>query len=213
MGTLVVRNVTSFAARHKTLTAYYLLGWIFVLFVGSGTQLTLQQQSTYNNILKTIDVQAEYDATEEYWKARQYYQASKGWFFACDDLCQRHKRRMQQAERTLTAIRQEGAARMKDAKQSVGFLSVVGVDEVKDTFWQYLTQGKQFAKRQSMWDAAFIGIRQISRGRDESMLEYALKGANDKRRMPCGCGWGLVTLVSATPPLFCPFSLTRFLCV
>ena len=83
---------------------------------------------------------------------------------------------MERAQATLTAIRQEGAARMADAKQSVGILSEVGVGEVKDSFWQYLLQGKKFAQRQSMWDALFIGIRQVARGRDESMLEYGLKG-------------------------------------
>ena len=63
MGSLVVRNVTSFARRNKTVTGFYLLGWVFLLFVGSGTRLTVQQQATYNRIVETIDVQAEYDAT------------------------------------------------------------------------------------------------------------------------------------------------------
>ena len=87
---------------------------------------------------------------------------------------------MEEKQALLNAIRAEGAARMADAKQSVGILSEVGVNEVKDTFWQYLYQGKQFAKRQSMWDALFIGIRQMHRGRDESMLEYALKGTLER---------------------------------
>jgi len=34
---------------------------------------------------------------------------------------------------------------------------------------------KAFAKRQSMWDAMFMGIRTVARGRDESMMEYMLK--------------------------------------
>lgn len=175
VGSLVVRNVTSFARRNKAITGFYLLGWVFVLFVGSGTRLTMQQQATYNDIMRTINVQAEYDATDDYSKALEMYQASKGWF-SCDSLCQRHKARMERAEAALNAIRAEGAARMADAKQSVGLLSEVGVDEMKDKFWQYLYQGKQFAKRQSMWDAMFIGIRQMTRGRDESILEYGLKG-------------------------------------
>ena len=35
----------------------------------------------------------------------------------------------------------------------------------QDAFWSYFSAGKQFAKRQSMWDAMFMGIR--SMGRDE----------------------------------------------
>ena len=178
VGSLVVQTATGFARRNKVVTGFYLLGWIFLIFVGSGTRLTMQQQAKYNRIMNTINVQAEYDATDDYWKARQMYLATKGWF-SCDGLCQRHKARMEQAEAALNAIRQEGAARMADAKQSVGLLSEIGVGEVKDSFFQYLYQGRQFAKRQSLWDAMFIGIRQMTRGRDESMLEYALKG-----------GWG-----------------------
>ncbi len=50
---------------------------------------------------------------------------------------------------------------------------IIGVEEVQDSFWGYFNAGKQFAKRQSMWDAMFMGIRRI--GRDESIVEYALK--------------------------------------
>jgi ABC-type multidrug transport system fused ATPase/permease subunit len=64
---------------------------------------------------------------------------------------------------------------MSDAKAVAGLWSEIGVGEVKDSFWQYFYSGKQFARRQSMWDALFIGIRQIGRSRDESWIEYAFK--------------------------------------
>jgi hypothetical protein len=175
VGSLVVRGVTSFARRHKSVTGFYLLGWIFLLFAGSGTKLSLDQQRTFRQITNSIDTQAEYDATGDFLQARQLYYGTKGWF-SCDGTCQRHKVRMQEAETALTAIRKEGAARMQDAKRTVGILSEVGVEEVKDSFWGYFYQGKQFAKRQSAWDAFFIGIRQISRSRDESWIEYGIKG-------------------------------------
>ena len=43
----------------------------------------------------------------------------------------------------------------------------------QDAFWSYFSAGKKFAKRQSMWDAMFMGIR--SMGRDENMVEYGMK--------------------------------------
>ena len=73
VGTLVVRQVTQLARHHKAVTGFYLLGWVFLLFVGSGTRLTLQQQATYNSIMKTIDVQAEYDATVSENVEQDYY--------------------------------------------------------------------------------------------------------------------------------------------
>jgi len=122
--------------------------------------------------MSTIDVNAEYDASTRYGHALQAYKASKGWF-TCDSLCQRNKERMERAQYDLDQLRAEGYNRMSDAKAVAGIFSEVGVGEVKDSFWEYFHAGKRFAKRQSMWDAMFMGMRSMSR--DESMVEYMLK--------------------------------------
>jgi hypothetical protein len=122
--------------------------------------------------MNTINLEAEYNASYDYHQAQQAYHASKGWF-SCDSLCQRNKERMNARYAVLQEIRNEGNARMSDAKSVAGLFSQVGVGEVKDSFWQYFAQGKQFAKRQSMWDAMFMGIRHM--GRDESTMEYMLR--------------------------------------
>ncbi|EEC49161.1 predicted protein [Phaeodactylum tricornutum CCAP 1055/1] len=171
---LLVRGVTNFACRHRYISGAYILGLISLLLIGSGSKLSLQQTQEYTKLMKTIDLQAEFDASNEYWKARNAYHGTKGWF-TCDELCQRNKARMVKAETVLGEIRREGQARMSDAKAVAGLWSEIGVGEVKDSFWQYFYSGKQFAKRQSMWDALFIGIRQIGRSRDESWIEYAFK--------------------------------------
>jgi len=171
-GSIVLKGVTSFAKRHKVISGSYLFGLLFLFLVGSGSKLTLDQKRQYNAIMNTIDLGAEYEASTEYARTYQAYQASKGWF-SCDGLCKRNKRRMEHAKATLDDIRAEGHARMSDAKSVAGLFSEVGVEEVKDAFWEYFSAGKQFAKRQSMWDAMFMGIR--SMGRDESMVEYVLK--------------------------------------
>lgn len=174
VATMVVRGVTGFARRHRFVTGSYLFGIVVLLFFSSGIPLSIQQVRDYNRIMDSIDQQAEFDASQDYWHARNAYHATKGWF-TCDGLCQRNKKRMEHAERTLNAIRAEGYARMSQAKRVAGIFSEVAVGEAKDSFYQYLHAGKQFAKRQSMWDAMFIGIRQIARGRDETWFEYALK--------------------------------------
>mmetsp|Transcript_10897 Transcript_10897/g.15346 ORF Transcript_10897/g.15346 Transcript_10897/m.15346 type:complete len:288 (+) Transcript_10897:53-916(+) len=171
-GSIVVKGVTSFAKRHKVISGSYLFGLLFLFLVGSGSKLTIDQKRQYNAIMNTIDLGAEYEASTEYAHTYHVYQASKGWF-TCDGLCQRNKRRMERAKATLDDIRAEGHARMSDAKSVAGLFSEVGVEEVKDSFWEYFNAGKKFAKRQSMWDAMFMGIR--SMGRDESMIEYVLK--------------------------------------
>lgn len=172
MGTIILQKGTQFAKNHKVISSSYILGILFILLIGSGTQLSLQQSRQYNRIMNSIDLQAEYEASNNYAQAAQAYRATKGWF-SCDHMCLRNKNRMEHAEAVLEDIRSEGYARMSDAKSVAGLFSEVGVGEVKDSFWQYFGQGKNFAKRQSMWDVMFMGIRKMSR--DESMMEYAMK--------------------------------------
>ena len=175
MGQLVLRGAKNFAHRHKFITGGYLLGLLTIIFIGSGTQLTYQQRQQYNQIMDTIDLQAEFDASQNYWQARNAYQATKGWF-SCDGICTRNKRRMDEYERVLQDIRKEGEARMSDAKKMAGLTSEVGVEEMKDSFWQNFMAGKQFAKRQSMWDMMFMAMRSIGRRqRDESTAEWIIK--------------------------------------
>jgi ABC-type multidrug transport system fused ATPase/permease subunit len=171
IGRMIVRGVPRFAKKHKVISGSYIIGILTLLLIGSGTKLSLDQRREYNSIMQTIDLQAEFDATQAFWTADNAYRASKGWF-TCDGLCQRNKQRMEQAKYRLDQIRKEGEARMSDAKSVAGLVSEVGVGEVQDSFWTYFTSGKQFAKRQSMWDAFFIGFRSMRR--DEKFLEYAL---------------------------------------
>ena len=175
MGSLVLRGLTHMAKKNKILSSSYLLGILFLLLVGSGTQLTLSQKRQYNQILNTIDLEEEFKASSYYASTLAAYHASRGWFMACDSTCQRNKKRMQQAKMTLDQVRQRGYARVREAKSIVGIFSQVGVEEVKESFWEYFGAGKAFAKRQSIWDAMFMGMRTVARGRDESMIEYLLK--------------------------------------
>ncbi len=172
VGQMVLSGAKTFAKNHKVVTGGYLLGILVILLIGSGTKLNYDQRREYNAIMNTIDVQAEYQASEDFWRADQAYKATKGWF-SCDSLCQRNKQKMEDAKYRLNAVREEGNARMSDAKSVAGLFSEVGVGEVQDSFWSYFTSGKRFAKRQSMWDAMFMGMR--SMGRDESFIEYSLK--------------------------------------
>ena len=85
--------------------------------------------------MNTIDLRAEYDTSDKYARAYNAYYASKGWF-TCDGLCQHNKQRMVVADQALEDIRAEENARMSDAKRVAGIFSEVGVEEVKDKFWE-----------------------------------------------------------------------------
>lgn len=178
VGTLIVNGARQFAARYRYITAWYLLGIVVLCLLiitgGKGRSLTPQQIKEYNHIMSTIDLQAEYDAMDSYWEASNRYHATKGWF-TCDSLCQRNKKQLKIAEQRLNAIRSEGNARMSDAKAVAGLFSDVAVTEMTESFWQYMAAGKRFAKRQTGWDIMWMMMRGVTRGRDESWMEYALK--------------------------------------
>lgn len=178
VGTLVVNAAKQFAVRHKYVTAWYLFGIAIIgglMLSGGGHALTPQQSAQYESIMNSIDLQAEYDAVDAYWAANNRYRATKGWFWSCDGACQRNKHQMNTAEKRLNEVRAEGNARMSDAKAVAGLYSDVAVNEMTDSFWQYLAAGKRFAKRQTGWDIMWMMMRGIARGRDESWAEYALK--------------------------------------
>lgn len=152
VGMIVARGIGHFAKRNKVISGSYILGILFILLIGSGTKLTVEQSRRYNAIMDTVDVHAEYQASNKYAEALHAYRATKGWF-SCDHLCQRNKQRMERAQAQLEDVRREGYARMSDAKSVAGLFSEVGIDEVKESFWGYFDAGKKFAKRQSTWDA------------------------------------------------------------
>ena len=159
--TLALSAVKSFSRRHKVLTTSYLYGLttlLLLLLLGSGTKLTLDQQRQYNRIMNSIDLEAEYAAASRYHVAYSNYYHSKGWF-SCDAHCRHYKSIMERRKLEWDEIKAEGNARMSDAKSVAGLFSEVGVGEVQDSFWEYFQSGKNFAKRQSMWDAMYVRIR------------------------------------------------------
>jgi hypothetical protein len=156
LSSLALTSVKSFARRHKVLTASYLYGLssllLLILLGGSGIKLSLDQRREYDAIMNTVDLRAEYDAATSYHAAYARYYHAKGWL-SCDAHCQHYKRISERKKREWDEIRAEGNARMSDAKGVAGLWSEVGIDEVKDSFWGYFRGGKDFARRQSMWDA------------------------------------------------------------
>lgn len=170
IGQMILRESSAFARRHKVVTGGYFLGVVVIILVWSGAKLNYDERE-YNRIIRTINFEAEYNASDDFWRAKEAYRSTKGWF-SCDGLCQRNKQRMDNASYRLDEIRKEGNSRISDAKSVAGLFSEVGVGEVQDSFWSYFSSGKQFAKRQSMWDAMFAGMRAMRR--DESMIEYGL---------------------------------------
>jgi hypothetical protein len=52
----LVSGVKGFVRRHPVVSASFVFGWVDLVLVGSGSALTVQQYSQYNQIMNTIDL-------------------------------------------------------------------------------------------------------------------------------------------------------------
>ncbi len=73
MGAIVARGAVNFAKRHKVISGSYIVGIFFLLLIGSGTKLSMDQTREYNRIMNTIDLEAEYTASNRLAQATQAY--------------------------------------------------------------------------------------------------------------------------------------------
>lgn len=105
-------------------------------------------------------------------RAEHEYYNSKGWF-SCDRRCQTHKAGYERALADFNVIKAQRDHAVASANAHVGIFSVYGVAEVRQLFWRMFQGGKDFAKRQTMWDALFVGIGSMAR--DESIVEYGMR--------------------------------------
>lgn len=180
LSTTVVREAQTFARRYKSVTGFYFLGLLVIgllMITGGGRPMDSQQRQTYHRIMDSIDVEAEYAAESAVWGARHRYQSSKGWFWNCDSLCQRHKEQLKRAEQRLKELKAQTSGRVRQAKSVAGVTSDMAVTEMQNSFWSYFTAGKQSAKRRTMFDVFWMVLRSAmgSRGRDEGTAEYIVR--------------------------------------
>lgn len=135
-------------------------------------QVSDSQRQMYYKELQSVDTASIQRVGQELYFADQQYQQSRGWF-SCDSFCQQHKQRAEQLLREYNALRAEEERAMSSAKSKLGLFSEYGVEETRDLFWERFGQGKNFATRQTKWDALFYGISAM--GRDESLVAYIFR--------------------------------------
>lgn len=149
-------------------------GLLICLFF-QGIKITPEQQVVYNQAIEVVrsqsDVVAEAYALK--YDAEYRYQRSQGWFWSCDSSCQIHKRSFQEAQAAWMREKKAEQEAMRAAKKGVGLFSEYGVLDCRWLFAQNFAGGKRFAKRQTQWDALFMGIQAM--GRDESLVNYLLR--------------------------------------
>eukprot|EP00516_Mucochytrium_quahogii_P003425 CAMPEP_0203757070 /NCGR_PEP_ID=MMETSP0098-20131031/10221_1 /ASSEMBLY_ACC=CAM_ASM_000208 /TAXON_ID=96639 /ORGANISM=" , Strain NY0313808BC1" /LENGTH=215 /DNA_ID=CAMNT_0050649183 /DNA_START=101 /DNA_END=745 /DNA_ORIENTATION=- len=171
VSTALIRHGVAFAKRHYVMTSAYIVGVVIMLFAG-GFAVSMEQEQKYERILSQIDLKRMHRAQVAAQNAEYNYRESKGWF-SCDNHCMANYEEYQLNLARLAEVEKEFAEIQSEAKSVVGVFSEYGVQEVRDLFWSQFAGGKDFAKRSSWWDLIFMSIG--SMGRDESLMEFALR--------------------------------------
>jgi len=168
---LIVAGVNAIK-RNPIKVGFWLLGLLLFNFF-NGFAITPQQHSQYSEAVDKIDYGALSQSRSDMNEAYREYANSRGWFWSCDARCSNKKHMYEAQKRNYDERAAEEKRLMSEAKSAVGLTSTYGIEEVRKLFWQRFERGRNFAKRQTSWDALFMGISAM--GRDESFVNYCVR--------------------------------------
>ena len=170
VGGIIAGAVVSTVRHHPIPVALNFLG-LAVLFLASGYTPSDGALQRYEAALPSGDLLTrEQKAATAAARSRAEYASSRGWFFTCDAACTAARSRSEAREREWRALAERSAAAVSAAKAQLGLFSAAGVGEARDQFWQSFAGGTAYARRATLWDALFVGMR--SMGRDEPLLNF-----------------------------------------
>jgi hypothetical protein len=159
--------------RVKVSLSLWSLG-LSLLFLVPGLTPSSSALTLYNRALPPrSDIAAEQEALLEYRNANRQYEESRGWFWSCDASCQSLKHDMLERKAVYEGARARVQAAATEARGHLGIWSTHGVEKAKEVFWGSFNDAMGAAKRSSVFDFIFYGLR--SQFRDEGFTEFALK--------------------------------------
>ena len=174
LGALAVTGAEHIIRKHPVKVGLNFFG-LFLLFAAVGFAPSEQQWEAADNALPSPDaLTAERDASRIADTARARFHASRGWFYSCDaNNCPALKDISMKADAAWHLVEEKNAAGRKRSKSILGLFSTSGVAETKDLFWRTFAGGQAYAKRATLWDALFAGMRAM--GRDEALLNFLIQ--------------------------------------
>jgi hypothetical protein len=171
LGSRVMRVVR----KHYMISSVYIVGILLALFA-TGLSVDPEALAKFDarmteasNLTSTDMLQAMKGLKE----AERTYQQSKGWF-SCDPVCTENYEKVLALRANMETVRARRDSLQAEAKSTVGVWSSVGVSELRRAFWEAWEEGKEAARRMTMFDAIFIGVNAVSGSsasdRDNSFL-------------------------------------------
>lgn len=173
IGALVVRTATDAVKRRPVSVSLWLFGLLLAAFA-KGFAVDETTREAYSMTLEhaeEVDRNELTKAMQTLNRAEAKYNNAKGWFWSCDEKCQKFYDKAQMARQEVNRVQQKRDKIMTEAKREVGIWSVFGVQDVRNSFWAAWKSGKELATRWTMMDALFMTIG----GQEESMMSAVLK--------------------------------------
>mmetsp|Transcript_56877 Transcript_56877/g.123040 ORF Transcript_56877/g.123040 Transcript_56877/m.123040 type:complete len:297 (+) Transcript_56877:53-943(+) len=174
IGAIVVRTATSVVKNKPISVSLWVIGLLLAAFANGFSvddatreayQLTLDHAESVGSDELNKALRSVQRADEKYYNA-------KGWFWSCNDKCQKAYDQLNMAKAEAKRIQGKRDKIVNEARKEVGIWSTFGVKEVRDSFWRAWQSGKDFAARYTMMDAFFM---MMPGGREESMVSFIAK--------------------------------------
>jgi len=170
LSAVVVNGVKSFVTKHYIVASLWFIGLLLIQF-GIGFAVDDETARSYNSIIESIDWTEINNQHHKLNNAYSTYYNSKGWF-SCDQICSKNHEIYLKEQGHYDRLQLNSRQIESDARAHVGISSVYGVQETRNLFWSKFQGGKDFAKRQSMFDLIFAGF---TMSRDENLVSFILR--------------------------------------
>jgi hypothetical protein len=172
-GAIITSTVTSVVKNRPVSVGLWVFGLLIAAFANGFAVDDTTRESYLINLQQAQDVDAKEleKAYRGYHRAEEQYRNAKGWFFSCDDKCNRAYDKVGMAKAELTRVQAKRDRLTTEARQEVGIWSTFGVTDVRNSFWAAWKSGKDFAARMSMMDAMFMMIG----GKEETLVSMMVK--------------------------------------
>jgi len=173
VGALVVSGVTNVIKNRPISVSLWVLGLLLAAFANGFAvdDITRESYAMTLQMAEEVDRKELGTALRNFNEADQKYYNAKGWFWQCDNRCQKAKDRADMAQAEVNRVQKKRDGIMSDARKEVGIWSVYGVREVRDAFWRAWKSGKDFAARCTMMDAMFMMVG----GKEETAMSMIMK--------------------------------------
>lgn len=149
----------------------YVLGLLLCLLF-TGFEPSEANAAEYQSVIADLDVDGLQVAQEAYTSSYGQYQEHKGWF-TCNGVCQIYKSQMLEDKAHLEMVNKEYQRTLSEAKSKIGVFSTQSVEETRALFWEKFGQGRQAAKRSTMWDIIFMNFSRMRK--DEKLMTYLMR--------------------------------------